>query len=273
MQWTCIHDIQPHLAASVESTGKVKSNRINGNATANNAHRNQQSTSSDRKVPPSDNGVAHSNNASQHPTSSNTTQQSSYDGLESESHDSSISSDDSGDDDDDDDDDDSYSYTSEFGTDESLGDSDFQFFENELPTSVTVPFRHSIQNIDMFAHLMSAMIQCDPPLPRSVLHPVSRLTHYIPEPNHGSGYIKEACFSPDGRIICSPFAHSIRLLAFNEDVSELCDCVPDQSETLYELRTSMSHLMPVLCTKFSPNQHIIASGSMDGDIHFHQPVL
>ncbi|KAI3367427.1 hypothetical protein L3Q82_026281, partial [Scortum barcoo] len=32
-----------------------------------------------------------------------------------------------------------------------------------------------------------------------------RLTHYIEEANVGRGYIKELCFSPDGRLICSPY--------------------------------------------------------------------
>ena len=149
----------------------------------------------------------------------------------------------------------------------------YRMFNSEAELAPDPHQEHSIQNIDGYSHLMNAMIHCTPPLPHFVLHPPSRLSHYISEPNVGRGFIKESCFSPDGRIICSPFAHSIRILAFNRDVSELSDCVPDKYENLYELRSNMSHTMPVLCTKYSPNHPIIASGSMDGNIHFHQPVL
>ena len=48
-------------------------------------------------------------------------------------------------------------------------------------------------------------------------HNSHKLTHYLQESNQGRGFIKEVSFSPDGRIIASPFAYGIRLLAFNSD--------------------------------------------------------
>ena len=37
-----------------------------------------------------------------------------------------------------------------------------------------------------------------------------RLTHYLEESNTGPGFIKEVSFSPDGRILCSPFGFGVR---------------------------------------------------------------
>ena len=50
-----------------------------------------------------------------------------------------------------------------------------------------------------------------------IQRPSQKLTHYLQESNQGRGFIKEVSFSPDGRIIASPFAYGIRLLAFNSD--------------------------------------------------------
>nr|XP_031843052.1 DDB1- and CUL4-associated factor 10 [Nomia melanderi] len=88
-----------------------------------------------------------------------------------------------------------------------------------------------------------------------------RLTHYIEEPNVGSGYIKELCFSADGRLICSPFGSGVRLLAFSGDCSELSNCVPPfESVQLHELATNVSHSGIVVSTKFSPRHCLLVSG-------------
>ncbi|KAH7983833.1 hypothetical protein HPB52_014616 [Rhipicephalus sanguineus] len=44
-----------------------------------------------------------------------------------------------------------------------------------------------------------------------------RLLHYAQEPNRGRGWIKELCFSTDGRLVCSPLERGVRLLAFDSD--------------------------------------------------------
>ncbi|XP_076164968.1 DDB1- and CUL4-associated factor 10 isoform X2 [Ptiloglossa arizonensis] len=102
-----------------------------------------------------------------------------------------------------------------------------------------------------------------------------RLTHYIEEPNVGSGYIKELCFSADGRLICSPFGYGVRLLAFSSDCSELSNCVPpfNESVQLHELATNVSHSGIVVCTKFSPKHCLIVSGCLSGKIVWHEPVV
>jgi WD repeat-containing protein 32 len=101
-----------------------------------------------------------------------------------------------------------------------------------------------------------------------------RLTHYIEETNAGKGYIKELSFSQDGRIICSPFSYGVRLLAFNENCSELSTCVPNKTPVpLYEIGTSTAHNDIVLCTKFSPRHCMLVSGCHSGKIIWYQPYL
>uniref|UniRef100_A0A3B3BPF6 DDB1- and CUL4-associated factor 10 n=1 Tax=Oryzias melastigma TaxID=30732 RepID=A0A3B3BPF6_ORYME len=98
-----------------------------------------------------------------------------------------------------------------------------------------------------------------------------RLTHYIEEANVGRGYIKELCFSPDGRLICSPYGYGVRLLAFDERCSELADCLPVQTSCLREVRSIYSHSDVVLTTKFSPTHCQLASGCLSGRVALYQP--
>ncbi|KAM9777276.1 DDB1- and CUL4-associated factor 10 [Neosynchiropus ocellatus] len=98
-----------------------------------------------------------------------------------------------------------------------------------------------------------------------------RLTHYIEEANVGRGYIKELCFSPDGRLICSPYGYGVRLLAFDEHCGELADCMPVQTSCLREIRSIYSHSDVVLTTKFSPTHCQLASGCLSGRVALYQP--
>ncbi|XP_041668139.1 DDB1- and CUL4-associated factor 10 [Cheilinus undulatus] len=98
-----------------------------------------------------------------------------------------------------------------------------------------------------------------------------RLTHYIEEANVGRGYIKELCFSPDGRLICSPYGYGVRLLAFDESCGELADCMPVQTSCLREIRSIYSHSDVVLTTKFSPTHCQLASGCLSGRVALYQP--
>ncbi|XP_059422337.1 DDB1- and CUL4-associated factor 10-like isoform X2 [Carassius carassius] len=107
-----------------------------------------------------------------------------------------------------------------------------------------------------------------PPVsPRSSL----RLTHYIEEANVGRGYIKELCFSPDGRLICSPYGYGVRLLAFDEHCGELADCMPVRTALLREIRSIYSHSDVVLTSKFSPTHCQFASGCLSGRVALYQP--
>ncbi|XP_063311387.1 DDB1- and CUL4-associated factor 10 [Pelobates fuscus] len=98
-----------------------------------------------------------------------------------------------------------------------------------------------------------------------------RLTHYIEEANVGRGYIKELCFSPDGRMIASPHGYGIRLLGFDSQCNELVDCLPKEAGTLQEIRSLYSHRDVVLTTKFSPTHCQIASGCLSGRVSLYQP--
>lgn len=99
----------------------------------------------------------------------------------------------------------------------------------------------------------------------------ARLTHYVTEPNVGRGFIKELCFSTDGRLVCSPFGQGVRLLSFNPSCSELCDCVPTSPVKLYEVTANMCHPSVVVSTKFSPTHCLLVSGCLNGKICFHYP--
>lgn len=101
-----------------------------------------------------------------------------------------------------------------------------------------------------------------------------RLTHFIEEPNKGKGFIKEQCFSPDGRIICSPFVNGVRLLAFSPDCREMSTCLPhDGPARLVELSTNMCHSDIVVSSKFSPKHTLLVTGCLGGKIMWHRPVM
>lgn len=103
---------------------------------------------------------------------------------------------------------------------------------------------------------------------------VSRLTHYIEEPNVGKGFIKELCFSADGRLICSPHGSGVRFLSFSPECSELSTCVPkEQVIKLHELGKNECHRDIVVSTKFSPRHCLLVSGCLSGRICWHQPVI
>ncbi|XP_078667796.1 DDB1- and CUL4-associated factor 10-like [Branchiostoma floridae x Branchiostoma belcheri] len=108
-------------------------------------------------------------------------------------------------------------------------------------------------------------------MPQHQMRP--RLTHFIEEANVGRGFIKELCFSDDGRLVCSPFGYGVRLLAFDPKCSELCDCHPETPVQLYEVKTVVTHADTVLTTKFSPIHCMLVSGCLSGKICFYQPAL
>ncbi|XP_067007174.2 DDB1- and CUL4-associated factor 10 homolog [Anabrus simplex] len=113
-----------------------------------------------------------------------------------------------------------------------------------------------------------------PKVNRRIHRNIPRLTHYIEEPNVGKGFIKELCFSADGRLICSPFGYGVRLLGFSPECSELSVCVPSEPPVkLYEMATNVCHTDYVVSTKFSPQHCLLVSGCLSGKIVWHQPVV
>lgn len=98
------------------------------------------------------------------------------------------------------------------------------------------------------------------------------LSHYIEEPNVGRGFIKEICFSNDGRLICSPFGNGVRMLAFDRSCHEICDSIPQSPVTLQEIVTNTNRGGTVVSNKFSPTDALLVTGCLEGKIGFHQPV-
>lgn len=101
-----------------------------------------------------------------------------------------------------------------------------------------------------------------------------RLLYYLREPNVGQGYIKEQCFSTDGRLVISPCGNGIRLLTFDPECQELCDCHPvksNHSRPMHAFQSVHMHKNVSLTTKFSPIHCMFVSGSLDGSVAFLQP--
>lgn len=101
-----------------------------------------------------------------------------------------------------------------------------------------------------------------------------RMTHYIQDSTRGKGYIKELCFSSDGRIIASPYDCGIRLLGFSKDCVEMphtLNPADSTAQTLVELKFIKTHSDTVVCTQFSPNLPIIATGCLKGKVVWYLP--
>ncbi|XP_059611524.1 DDB1- and CUL4-associated factor 10 homolog [Phlebotomus argentipes] len=111
---------------------------------------------------------------------------------------------------------------------------------------------------------------------RRVQQNAKRMLYYIEEPNIGKRFIKELCFSSDGRIICSPYGYGIRLLSFNRECSELSACVDGvdaKAQKLTELKVMKCHSDIVVSTKFNPRLPLLVTGCLNGKIVWLQPVL
>uniref|UniRef100_A0A1L8DNM0 Putative wd40 domain protein n=1 Tax=Nyssomyia neivai TaxID=330878 RepID=A0A1L8DNM0_9DIPT len=111
---------------------------------------------------------------------------------------------------------------------------------------------------------------------RRIQQNAKRMLYYIEEPNIGKRFIKELCFSSDGRVICSPYGYGIRLLTFNRDCSEISNCIGDTAEgaqKLTELKVMKCHSDIVVSTKFNPRLPLLVTGCLNGKIVWLQPVL
>ena len=107
----------------------------------------------------------------------------------------------------------------------------------------------------------------------SSTQPAKRLLYYTREPTDGRGYIKELSVSPDGRLLCSSYGYGIRLLAFDDRCSELCDIQPQAVGELQQVKFLVQHKSTVLTSRFSPTHCLLVSGSMCGRVAFYQPKL
>lgn len=120
----------------------------------------------------------------------------------------------------------------------------------------------------------SAYFRQHPEQRNKVIKNLPRMTHFKEEKTVGKGFIKELCFSSDGRIVASPYDRGVRLLAFNEKCQELSACVPDHPQ---ELRTIVElndyHKDIVVSCKFSPTHYQLVSGCLGSEIKWYQPVV
>ncbi|XP_031769256.2 DDB1- and CUL4-associated factor 10 [Galleria mellonella] len=101
-----------------------------------------------------------------------------------------------------------------------------------------------------------------------------RLLYYIEETNEGKGFIKELCYSADGRLVCSPFGRGMRLLALNENCSELSHCVQNNNgpKPMVDVGQSLGiHQDLVVSSKFNPRYHMLVTGCLEGKIVWYEP--
>jgi len=132
---------------------------------------------------------------------------------------------------------------------------------------------NSSRRVLYFGSPAARRAQFDIPADAKVHKNTPRLTHYIEESNTGRGFIKEQCFSHCGRFIASPFGFGVRLLGWNENCSDLSDCVPQSAVPLYEIGMKSSHTEVVLSSAFSPFHWMLVTGCLAGRVSWHQPAI
>ena len=85
-------------------------------------------------------------------------------------------------------------------------------------------------------------------------------------------YIKES-FSPDGRVLCSPYGNETRLLTFSEECHEFVNQQAPNLKEMNQVCSTSQHDKVVISTKFSPQGHLLLTGCFGGKIKFHQPIF
>ncbi len=97
-------------------------------------------------------------------------------------------------------------------------------------------------------------------------------------------FIKEFCFSPDGRIIASPHGKGVRLLATDDlctpidvykDDRFVCEggCKDSELQVINDLAIGGSFSSSVLSCRFAHEDFVLATGGYSGEFLFHQPRL
>lgn len=148
----------------------------------------------------------------------------------------------------------------------------FDVLENEFVGAR--PYEYNYYNLRATPQLNDQFCSRCPETRRLYAQQRPRLTHYIMEPNVGHGFIKELCFSADGRLVGSPYKQGVRILAFDSKCSEMSHCTSRGVQRLQEVaHIKDCHRNSVVSTKFSPTHPLLVSGSLDGKITWHQPVL
>ena len=107
---------------------------------------------------------------------------------------------------------------------------------------------------------------------------------YIDEhsPDNSLDYIKECCFSRDGRVLASPHEYGARLLAVDSRCTPLDLYYDDRHISSdrklgsfdFEVACTLSgHSGPVLACAFANRDTLLATGCMEGQVLFHKPHL
>ncbi|CAL1534089.1 unnamed protein product [Lymnaea stagnalis] len=146
---------------------------------------------------------------------------------------------------------------------------DFVFYEMTISQRGRTRRRMALRHLNQSPRsLLSPRFSC-----MGIRNVKPRLLFYSEEPNVGRGFIKEQSFSPDGRVLASPFANCVRLLAFNESCSELCDSVPSSPRPLCQIAMTLAQKSSILASTFSPVHCMFVAGARDGSISFCSPKL
>ncbi|CAH2094730.1 unnamed protein product [Euphydryas editha] len=115
---------------------------------------------------------------------------------------------------------------------------------------------------------------CDDDTQHYIRQNRDRLLYYVEETNEGKGFIKELCFSADGRLVCSPFGRGMRLLALNSSCAELPQVVSELTAPAQLLDVGQSlgiHQDLVVSSRFSPRHHLLVTGCLEGKIVWYEP--
>lgn len=115
-------------------------------------------------------------------------------------------------------------------------------------------------------------------LQQRIYQNAKRLLYYSEETISVKGFIKESCFSPDGRIIASPHNTGVRLLSFSTDclpynktLSNTVDSgFPRQLSEVCQLNSGYNN---VLCAQFNPVTGNLVTGDLGGKISWFYPKL
>ena len=102
-------------------------------------------------------------------------------------------------------------------------------------------------------------------------------------PEDSADFIKEICFSRDGRILASPYENGVRLFTIDSSCTAAdiyfdkryyslhkADCCPDLEEVVC---IPNAHLSPVLTCKFARHDLMLAMGSLAGSTTFSKPQI
>lgn len=101
-----------------------------------------------------------------------------------------------------------------------------------------------------------------------------RLLFTVQDSGCAEGYIKEPCFSHQGRFIASPYSNGVRIFDLQDGIAKRAESGRLVTSVLEPLVTlTKPQLSGVLTCQWHPFEPTIASGSTDGVVNFYSPQL